>query len=411
VLYEYYTVQHQLNLSRTRTEMQMFGATWTSFSHASPLLRFWPSLEAQSQEDFLFPGVAAIAVVLAAALRRPRGPLARPFLFYGGAALAFAWLAVGPSPVQWSSGSLTHAYDWVAWLPGYSGLRVPERFFMFTALCLAIAAGIAVAALATDRRRAIAVTSIVCALAWGDGWIRPMPLGVPPRPFGTPLAAGAHVLELPVDDAFVNVSAMYRATQHGLPVVNGYAGYVPPQMGLVEWAFSRRDPSILTELRRGHPLYVVVANASADATWTVFMDAQNEARMIGVNGAGRLYVMPAAPYRPQVALGAPLSGVEGREQDGWLTYDLGATHSVRAIEVRTRGHYALLHATVVVQTSPDGLAWTTAADEPSAGLAIAGALREPLAVPVRVMLPDLLARFVRVNTPAFGVASVTIFGP
>jgi len=282
---------------------------------------------------------------------------------------------------------------------------------MFTTLCLAVAAGMAVASLATTRRRAIAVTAIVALLAFGDGWIEPMPLGVPPRPFGTPLVAGAHVLELPVDDAFVNVTAMYRAMQHGRPVVNGYAGYVPPQMDLVEWALSRRDPSILTELRRGHPLYVVVANESSAATWTTFMDAQNEAQMIGVSGAGRLYFMPAAPFRPQITLGAAIAGAQGREEDGWLIYDLGAAHTVRAIEVRTRGHYVLLHATVLVQTSRDGVTWTTAADEPSAGLAFAGALREPLAVPLRALLPDASARFVRVNTAALGVASVTIFGP
>jgi hypothetical protein len=351
-------------------------------------------------------------VILAAALlRRPRGPLARPFVFYAGAALACTWLAFGPSAQQWSLGSLWHAYDWLAWLPGYSGLRVPARFFMLTSICLPVAAGIGVAALAGDRRRSVAVSSVVCALAFVDGWIAPMPLGVPPRPFGTALAAGAHVIELPVDDDVVNVAAMYRVTLHGRPVVNGYAGYLPPQMAVVAWALSRRDPSVLTELRRGHPLYVAVASQPSARDWTPFMDAQNEAQMIGVSGAGRLYFLPAAPFPPQVSIGAPIAGVRGEVAGGWLTLDLGGARTVRAVELRTRGHFVLLGTSVRVETSLDGAAWTLAAEERPGGPALAGALREPLDVPVRLLLPDTSARFLRLDTPAFAPGAVRIYGP
>jgi hypothetical protein len=61
-----------------------------------------------------------------------------------------------------------------------------------------------------------------------DGWIVAMPLGAPPSPFGVPIVKNARVLELPVEDDNVNIAAMYRSMLHGLPVVNGYAGYVPP---------------------------------------------------------------------------------------------------------------------------------------------------------------------------------------
>ena len=411
-LYEYYTVQHALDLFRTRAEMQLFSASWASFFHYSPLLRFWPFHEPRTQEDFLFPGLAALAATAAAALlRTPRGRLVRPFLFYCGAALFLAWLAGGPSGAQWSAGSFTHAYDWIAWLPGYAGLRVPARFFMLSTLCLAAAGGIAVASLGGSRRRTIAIAAAISALAFVDGWIGPMPLGAPPRPFGTPLVAGAHVIELPVDDDNVNVSAMYRETLHGLPVVNGYAGYVPPHMAVIAWALGRRDPSILTELRRGHPLYVVVENHPQAPEWTAFMDAQGEAQMIGINGAGRLYLMPAAPFPPQVTIGAALTPARSDSGSGWLTFDLGTVRTVRAVELRTRRHLDLLRPTLRVETSMDGSTWTTAADEAPGALALAGALREPLVVPVRVLLPDPSVRFVRVNAPAFSPSDVTIFGP
>src|SRR5204863_4505612 len=144
--------------------------------------------------------------------------------------------------------------------------------------------------------------------------------GAPPRAFGVDVIPGARVLELPLDDDNVNIAAMYRGTLHRLPVVNGYAGYVPPHAVVLEWALKRHDPSALTELRRGHPLYVAIANNPDAHPWAVFMDAQNDARMIGVTGAGRLYLMPAAPFPPQVTLGPALTGVRGEGGDRWLTF-------------------------------------------------------------------------------------------
>jgi hypothetical protein len=410
VLYKYYTVQRALGLFRTRTEMQLFSASWASFFHYSPLLRFWPFYEPRTQEDFLFPGLAAAGAIAAALLVRRTRVLTRAFVFYIAAGALFAWMAAGPSTEQWSAATLWHAYDWIGWLPGYAGLRVPARFFMLTTLCLAIAAGIGVAALGGTRRRT-AVAAIVCAAAFIDGWIVPMPLGAPPRPFGVPIVNGARVLELPVEDDTVNIAAMYRGMLHGLPVVNGYAGYVPPHAGVLQWALQRRDPSALTELRRGHPLYVAVANTYGSQPWTAFMDAQNDAQMIGVTGAGRLYLMPAAPFPRQVTLGQPLAVARGDSGGGWLTFDLGAARTVRAVQLQTRGHYVLLRPTVSVETSLDRAAWSPAAEEPAGGLALAGSFVDPRGVPIRVVLPDPSARYVRVNTPAFNLAAVTLYGP
>jgi hypothetical protein len=358
VLLEYSTVQGGLNLARTRTEMQMFGATWTSFVHGSPLLRFWPFHAARTQEDFLFPGNAGTVAVLAALVLRRGAVVSRQLAFYASGALICGWLSFGPSPVQWSLASLWHAYDWIAWLPGFGGLRVPARFFMLATLCLAVAAGIAVAALAQNRRRALVATSMICALAVVDGWIGPLPLGTPPQALGTPLEAGAHVLELPVDDDLVNIAAMYRVAFHRRPTVNGYAGYLPPQMSVIEWALGRRDASVLTELRRGYPLYVVVVASHPSAPeWTAFMDAQPDAQLIGITGAGRLYRLPAAPFAPQVSPGDPLVPVRSASDSGWITLDLGAARTVRAVELRTRGHFALVRGTLRVETSLDGRVW------------------------------------------------------
>jgi hypothetical protein len=70
----------------------------------------------------------------------------------------------------------------------------------------------------------------------------------------------------------------------------------------------------------------------------------------------------------------------------------------------------LLRSTLRVESSLDGRTWTLAADEATGGLALAGVLREPLAVPLRVLLPDPSVRYLRVNAPAFSPAAVTLYG-
>jgi hypothetical protein len=77
VLLEYYRVQRALGLFRTRTEMQLFSATWSSFVHYSPLLRFWPFHEPRTQEEFLFPGLASLVAIVAAVALRRRAALRR----------------------------------------------------------------------------------------------------------------------------------------------------------------------------------------------------------------------------------------------------------------------------------------------------------------------------------------------
>ena len=100
-----------------------------------------------------------------------------------------------------------------------------------------------------------------------------MPLGFPPGDLALE-ARNARVLALPFEDGRQSVFAMYRSMSHRLPVINGYAGYVPSSADVIDWGLRRRDPTILTELRRGHPLYVIVAPTDQADQWTAFMDAQ-----------------------------------------------------------------------------------------------------------------------------------------
>jgi hypothetical protein len=405
-LLHYLVVHTEQGLSRNLGEMRAYSAYPGAFLTATPILRFWHTAEPRSTEQYLFPGVTSLALVLVGLVVARRD---RRFQFYAGAAVVMAALSFGPADDPRSLAVLWHPYSWLTWLPGYSGLRVPTRMYMLGVLCLAVAAGIAFAHLRERVRWRRTLGAIVFAGLLVDGAIAGMPLGVPPGQLALE-ARNARVLALPYDNERVSVFAMYQGMSHRLPVVNGYAGYVPSSADVIAWGLRRRDPTILAELRRGRPLYVIVASTDQAETWTRFMDAQ-AVPLTGVQAGGHIYLMPPAPYAREVRPGIAFSDTRVTASADWLTADLGEDRVVRGIEVRTHGNLVRLPATLTVQTSLDEARWTTVFDERPGGVALVGALAAPRVIPIRLDIPDVRARYVRVNTPAFRPTTVTIYGP
>jgi hypothetical protein len=392
-LLKYRSIQTTYGLTRTPGEMAMFSARLSSFASAHPMMRFWHTAPPITTEQYLFPGVTALAVVIAGATLAWRD---RRFLFYLLAAVLMTLLSMGPAD-RWIA-ALWHPYSWLAWLPGYSGLRVPARFFMLAMLCLAVAAGLAFDAIRERLPKGFAAAVFV-GLAF-DGAIAGMPLGVPP-PRLTLHERGARVLVLPFEDGRASVAAMYQSMSNGLPVVNGYAGYVPVHADVIEWALHRADSTVLAELRRGHPLYVMVASGDNEPTWTAFMNSLPDAQMLGVQGAGAVYRMPPAPFAREARAGTPIEDVTLSSDPGWLIADLRRAQTIRGLELRTYGALHPLPDELVVQTSVDGKNWRVAFDDRPGGILLAGALASPRLVPLRIDLQDVTARYVRLDTPAF----------
>jgi hypothetical protein len=284
---------------------------------------------------------------------------------------------------------------------------------MLAVLCLAVAAGLSFDAIARKlpgRRSLVAFSIVVFAGLTGDGMIAGMPLGVPPGQLSL-ADRDARVLMLPFEDGRASVFAMYQSMRHRLPVVNGYAGYVPPHADAIEWALRRSDPTVLTELRRGHALYVAVAPTEHAGRWNTFMDAQPAAELVGIEGGNRLYRMAPAGYAREVRPGRPVAEAVVIASPEWLTADLRTVRPVRGFEVNTNGNLVRLPADLLVQTSVDGVQWTTAFEDRPGGLVLIGALRLPRLIPIRLDLGDVAARYVRVNTPAFRAGAVTIYAP
>jgi len=406
-LLEYYLVHRAQGLSRNLVEMAEYSARPDSFLSATPILRFWSTRPPLTTEQYLFPGITALALVVAGLVVARRDGRYR---FYALAAVLMVLLAAGPASSLLSIQTLWHPYTFLAALPGFGGLRVPTRFFMLAVLCLAVAAGLSFAAIERrfPRRRAWLAVIVFAGLAV-DGTTSGMPLGVPPPQL--PISeSGARVLALPFGEARVSVYAMYQSMTHRRPVVNGYSGYVTSHADVIEWALRRRDPTVLTELRRGHPLYVLVAFTDQATQWAGFMDQQPDATLHGIEGGGRLYRMPPAAYARQVRAGTPIAAAAVRIDFDWMVADVQRPRGIRGLDLRTHGNLLRLPQDLRIETSVDGTRWETAFDERPGGLALIGALELPRVIPLRVDLRDVIARYVRVNTPGFSPRALTVYG-
>jgi hypothetical protein len=228
----YLRVRDTQGLTRTRSDVLSYSATPASYGAASTSLRFWGGrLPEGRAERQLFPGLTLAGLALIGLSIGWRRTDVR--LYAAIAAAAFA-LSLGPEPdlgvVRASSGP----YDWLSWLPGVSGLRVPARLAMIVYLALAALAAVGAAALLT-RRSGRAAGSLVALLSLGivvEGLPALQTTAVAPvleqrrAPYawlrGQPRGP---MLELPVGGTRESVLYLAGTLVHGNPIVNGYSGY------------------------------------------------------------------------------------------------------------------------------------------------------------------------------------------
>jgi len=424
-LLEYRQVHSALGLGRRAGEIVQFSATPASFTHAAPMLRFWPASVAPTQEDYLFPGVTGIVLIVLAAAwpawpragadvpsTAARREVSRALAFYVLAAIVMWACACGPG----TAGGVTgwwRPYRILALLPGYDGLRVPARFAMLASCCLSVAAGLAVARL--DRLAGRGFPAIVIASLAGlafDGAMVPMQLGVPPARTLLP-AIDSAVLELPADDIRVNLAAMYRAIGHRRPLVNGYSGYTPPHYRILSMALRRGDASPLLVLAAGRALTVVVNDQyDTGGDFKRMVETLPAIERFSVTGAGTVFQLAAQPRAVQAPPGQPIA-FQARDAGGQqLILDLAAPQVVRALTFNLRGRYAELGERLRVERSDDGQVWEQSWLGWTGGLALTGAVADPLLVPIRIPLPDIRARYLRIYpAPPWLAQEVGVRGP
>jgi hypothetical protein len=441
VLLKYVAVQRGLGLARTPGEMVLFSAKPESFLHASGMLAFWPSAPTLTTEEFLFPGMTPLVLVIAAcaawayrryarrrgqelaspsaaarsAATRPTFDSGRsPLVFYACAALIMWALALGPAPPDSPWPARLRPYSLLASLPGYDALRVPARFAMLATLCIGTAAGLAFMRVAPGGRalrRIVAAAAIAGLVA--DGWMHAMPLATPPGRVVLPDMPGAVVLELPADDGSIDVAAMYRAMLHGHPIANGYSGHTPPHYAILSIALRRGDPSVITELARNRPLVIIVNQAfdpSGDLQRLVEALPGIESR--GGSNAGMMFILPAVPAGRVAPVGESWPASIRNAANNYLDIDLGATRVVRTIGFPLRWQFRELDRRMAVEASVDGTSWSTVWEGWTGGPALAAAIENPVQAPVRLTIADVPARYLRVHpAPPWMRRAIKIYGP
>lgn len=417
VLLTYHAVHERLGLSRNLEEIRGFSATLLSFASPPALLALWPAGTRGSAEAYLFPGVTIVLLVIAGvAALIWRAPLAQafrdrsPLLFYAAAAIVMFAMTFGPGGEEEGPPSLLRPYAWLLWLPGYDGLRVPARFAMLGALCLAVAGGFALALLLERRSRwRMALACAAIAGVTVEGWIESMPLVPIPQRLPLELPAAAAVLELPPESWRVNLAAMFRSIYHRRVLVNGFSGYGAYHYAIVIQALWRGDPSVLRYFARDRPL-VVVVNHEEDPRrkFRDLIEGLPDARPLGVTGAGTMFLLPPAgrpvawiggtPLLPATLDDAPARGFRR------LTYDFGRVRAITGFEFPLRDRNTELEGRLLVEASDDGAEWREVWLDWTGEFAIDAALEDPVVAPVRIPLPATHTRYVRLYPAASWMA-------
>jgi hypothetical protein len=320
-------------------------------------------------------------------------------LFYAAGAILMYWLAMGPAAEPGVIGALRQPYTVLTWLPGYDGLRAPARFGILGGLCLAVAAGFTTAWIASRKTwPRLALVGVLGIGLFIDGWSDPVPLVPPPPRVMLPAMPDAAVLELPAHDLSVNIGAMYRSITHRLPLVNGFSGHTPPHFSVLTMTLVREDPSALWWLASGRPLIVLVhRHLEADGAARAFVE-----RAGGVlheeSGVGPVFVLSRRPRERALPETPALTGVTVTHPGAAVTIaDLGASRVVRSISFAARWRYADVPERMTVETSMDGMAWSTAWEDWTGARLLAAAVQDQRAVPVQIPLPDVGARFIRIQ--------------
>jgi hypothetical protein len=237
-------------------------------------------------------------------------------------AVVAAYLSLGPEP-KWGGWPFRDGgfYRWLFELvPGMNGLRVPARLGMLVMLFLTVIAGSGMAVLLTRTRRAGVVMAAVAAAVLLESAAVPIPLnqmtsyaqfGQPPdriTPGTDPPPVYAHIARLPAGSAIVefplgetgwDIRAVYHATMHWKPIVNGYSGGFPARY--IRLARLLEDVSVTPDeawsaLRATGPTHAVVhlaayrhASVPSPEPWLV----GHGARLVAEFADARLYELPA----------------------------------------------------------------------------------------------------------------------
>jgi hypothetical protein len=178
-----------------------------------------------------------VAVIGALGLLSPplrrliRGVKGSTVAFFWLAALAAAWLSLGPTMYANRHNVGRGLYDlFYRWVPGFDGLRVASLHFMLVAFFLAALVGLGAAPLVARRAgRFVVMLGMIAILAesWSVLPITSVPTSSPIYAVIRALPADAVVAEFPFGDPGREILYTFYAGYHRRPIINGYSGFFP----------------------------------------------------------------------------------------------------------------------------------------------------------------------------------------
>ena len=354
-----------------------------------------------------------------------------PFPFYILAALVLFILALGPLPTFQGKPIMYDApYGWLLRLPGFDGLRVPPRFWMLAALCLATAGGLAfqrLVPLGARLRTRWGLAAIAGCAILAEGWIVEMPTApVPRRSAILERAATGPVLELPIGSGTDDLAAMYRSMFHRHPVMNGYSGHFAPHYLLLSRAFEKFDPAVLSLVAGlGVRDVLIRRHADTDGRLEAFISHLPGVHVTAGDEDETLYRLPATAfdegdvgrrYGAALPIGSLAANVNdhitaraidgdrltrwdtGPQRDGLeLTIDLGVQRAAGAV-VLDLGPSPLDYPRILsIDLSMDGVEWSEVWRGETWPKVLSGVMRSPRDIPLEFPLGGRAARFIRLR--------------
>ena len=206
-------------------------------------------------------------------------------LFYAVAAVFFWLLALGPEPTWLGHRILTYGpYRLFFEFHAPVVVRVSARAWLGALPCLAVLAAFG-ARFLIDRvpRHPNAFVGTIAVLIAAESWFVAGTKAVPsPMPPGA-IPPGATVLDVPLDDAFMNAAAQYRGVRGDYRTINGYSGYDSPPLVRLILAFRARRYELVDTYRQGD-LYVIV-RPDADPSFVQWLGSRSPDRPSDAAGA------------------------------------------------------------------------------------------------------------------------------
>jgi hypothetical protein len=399
------------------------------------------------------PLTLALVLALGLGLTSPalrRAYAARSVLpFYAVSGFVMWLFSLGPAPTFMGDPLMYRApYVLLMYLPGFSTLRVPARFWMMVTLCLAVIGAIVFARLTAKLgRMRVAVAAIVALGVLADTWMAAMPLADTPKPFDAFSCAGGGtgpIVELPLGDTYSDVAAMYRQMSHRRPLLNGFSGYFPPHYPVLRLSLTMRDPDVLTELGVfGVTDIVVDREPDPEGAWDKYVQSHPAVTHVCTVGKQSLYRMAPAPSDAIAApSGAPLSAKRiranvnqdlvplmvdrdlttrwhsGPQNHGMrVDVDLESVQTVQGLDLLLGRFVEDFPREMVIETSDDDQVWREQWRGRSAGRAVVASFDPRGLEPIRYRFAPTKARFIRLRLTAgddiyyWSIAEITIIGP